>query len=94
LVIISLFGVPLPLNVIYALRKNSHYEYASFPIYRAVMVLVGYLLGIAGGISLIEQSQWGLYIVTIAYVVLIVAIVAASWAFMLEVGGEVKRKKR
>jgi hypothetical protein len=44
---------------------------------------VAYLLGIAGGIALIQASHWGMYIVTVSYTTLLVTVVLGAWSTML-----------
>ena len=49
----------------------------------AVTLTVAYLLGIAGGIALIQGFHWGMYVVTVSYTTLFVAVVLVTWAIML-----------
>jgi len=50
---------------------------------RAIPLSVSYLLGIAGGIALIQDSRWGMYIVTVSYTTLLVTVVLGAWSTML-----------
>ena len=50
---------------------------------RAISLSVAYLLGIAGGIGLIQSSRWGMYIVTLSYTTLLVTVVLGAWSTML-----------
>ena len=52
-------------------------------ISRAIPFSVAYLLGIAGGIALIQGSRWGMYIVTVSYTTLLVTVVLGTWSIML-----------
>ena len=64
---------------------------------RAIPFSVAYLLGIAGGIALIQGSYWGMYVVTISYTMLLVTVVLGTWSIMLgleqkELGVEQREK--
>jgi hypothetical protein len=50
---------------------------------RAIPLTVAYLLGVAGGIALIQSSRWGMYIVTVSYTTLLVTVVLGAWSTML-----------
>jgi ABC-type xylose transport system permease subunit len=50
---------------------------------RAILLSVAYLLGMAGGIALIQGSQWGMYIVTVSYTTLLVTVVLGAWSTMI-----------
>ena len=50
---------------------------------RAIPLSVSYLFGIAGGIALIQDSRWGMYIVTVSYTTLIVTVVLGAWSTIL-----------
>ena len=50
---------------------------------RAIPLSVSYLVGIAGGIALIQSSRWGMYIVTVSYNTLLVTVVLGAWSTML-----------
>jgi hypothetical protein len=95
LVIINLFGLRLPLTNIYRfLYKNKEMgKSGGFTIPRALTYAGAYLLGIAGGTILIEQSYWGLYLVTVSYFALLITVVMNSWAIMLGVGQTEKTTK-
>jgi hypothetical protein len=48
-----------------------------------VTLSVAYLLGMAGGIALIQGSHWGMYIVAVSYTTILVAVVLRTWSIML-----------
>ena len=48
---------------IYKHRDDSHR--GGMKMSRAIPLTVAYLVGIAGGITLIQGSHWGMYIVTV-----------------------------
>jgi hypothetical protein len=37
----------------------------------------------AGGITLIQSSRWGMYIVTVSYTTLLVTVVLGAWSTMV-----------
>jgi len=96
LVAVSLCGLWLPLSFHY----NAHFKNKAMgkrgglSIYRGLTYLVAYLLGIAGGAALIEQANWGMYLLTLAYVIFIGSVVWNAWMIMVGVGlAEEQRKK-
>jgi hypothetical protein len=50
---------------------------------RAIPLTVAYLLGFAGGMTLIQSSRWGMYIVTVSYTTLLVTVVLGAWSTMV-----------
>jgi modulator of FtsH protease len=88
LVAINLFGLRLPVSVIYKYYfKNKEIgNRGGFSIYRGITNMVGYLFGIAGGALLIEQSNWGMYLVAASFVIFLVCVVLNAWDMMLGIG--------
>jgi hypothetical protein len=95
LVAINLFGLRLPLGFTYrAFYKNKKMgKSGGFSIYRGITYIASYLLGIAGGAALSEHANWGLYLVTAAYVTFLVSGILNAWAIMLGVGQTEKTKR-
>jgi hypothetical protein len=60
---------------------------------RAAAFHACFLLGIAGGICVIEGLHWGLYLVTASYVALLVTITMNAWSIMLGIGQDEKLAK-
>jgi len=85
LMVLNLVGLWFPINTtytfIYKHRDNSHR--GGMKISRAIPLSVAYLLGIAGGIALIQGSHWGMYILTVSYTTLLVTVVLGAWSTML-----------
>ena len=95
LVAANLCGLWLPLSFTYKvfIKSRDTGRQGGYSIYRAMNYIAGYLVGIAGGAALIEQSNWGLYLVTVAYVNFLVGAIWNAWAIMLGVGATAKRRK-
>ena len=51
------------------------------------------MLGVAGGASLIESLNWGLYLVTASYVALLAVVAMNAWSIMLGIGQDEKQAK-
>ena len=66
---------------IYKHRDDRHL--GGMNMSRAIPLIVAYLLGIAGGIALIQSSRWGMYIVTFSYTTLLATVVLGAWSTML-----------
>ncbi len=92
---INLCGWSLPLTFTYkAFFKNEVAgKHGGFSIYRGMMYHAGYLLGVAGGIALVDRSIWGMYLVTISYVTFLVSVIGNAWAIMLGVGQTEKPRR-
>jgi hypothetical protein len=88
LIAINLFGLSFPTRNTYRFfYKNKEMAgSAGWIIARAIRYFVGFLVGVAGGICLIEQSNWSLYIVTASYFLLLASVILNAWAIMLGVG--------
>lgn len=95
LVAINLFGLRLPVSVIYKyyFKNKGIGNRGGFSIYRGISNMVGYLFGIAGGVSLIEQSNWGMYLVAASFVIFLVTVVLNAWEIMLGIGQAEKMRK-
>lgn len=83
LVAINLFGLRLPVGISFRyFRKNIRITDPRFPIKIIVTIIGGYLLGIAGGVGLIENANWGLYLITASFVIILVRTVLTAWNIM------------
>ena len=93
---INLLGLWLPLSNIYRyFYKNKQIgNPGGLAIYRALTYIIAYLLGIAGSIALIEQLNWGMYLVTASYTLVLVGVVLGAWAIMMGIGQTEKIKKK
>jgi hypothetical protein len=75
------FAVSTSYTFLYKHRDDSHR--GGMKMSRAIPFSVAYLLGVAGGIALIQGSHWGMYIVTVSYTTLLVTVVLGAWSSML-----------
>ncbi len=87
LMVLNLGGLWIAISTsytfIYKHRDDRHR--GGMKMSRAIPISVAYLLGIAGGIVLIQVSHWGMYIVTVSYTTLLVTVVLGAWSTMLGV---------
>lgn len=85
---LNLIGLAFPLSNFYRyLYRNADVARRSgFIVYRGVTYVLTYLLGLTGGIGMINGSSWSMYIVTASYTILMVAVVMGAWAIMLGIG--------
>ena len=85
LVVLNVVGLWFPISTSYTFlykhRDNSHR--GGMKLSRAIPFSVAYLLGIAGGIALIQDSHWGMHVVTISCTTLLVTVVLGTWSIML-----------
>lgn len=84
LLAINLFGLRLPLIITYKLIGTDIIvgNIRGFPVALIVTIIAAYLFGIAGGVVLIQNAEWGLYLVTLCCLTLIVRSVLTAWMFM------------
>jgi hypothetical protein len=82
---LNLVGLILPLSTTYAyVYKRPHASHRGGVKMSGVVALsLGYLLGMAGGISLIKETPWGMYIVAVSYTALLVTVVLRTWSILL-----------
>jgi len=88
LLVINLCAMWLPLSFAYkafysdrTTRKQGGYsDFLGFSYFAS------YLLGIIGAVSIINLMNWGMYLVTVAYVVLLVTSIVNAWMMMVGVG--------
>jgi hypothetical protein len=96
LLIINLLGLPLPLTFMYDafFINEAKGKRGAYSIYRGVMNIGGYLLGIVAGANLIAHSVWGMYLITASFIVFLTSALLNAWAIMSVVGQSAKVTKR
>lgn len=87
LVILNLFGLRLPITMIvtYLRRNLTISERGGFPTRLIATIIVAYLVGAAGGLALMMDGVWGLYLVTFSCVAKIVRSALTAWMLMFAV---------
>ena len=90
LIVIILFLLQWHLRNLYQFRyKNKDVgNRGGFSAYTGVRFVASDLIGIAGGLCLVELSNWGLYLMTASYVVFLLSVIFSAWGIMLGVGQE------
>ena len=88
LVALNIFGLWLPLinTYRYFYKNKQDRGYAGFVVSRVIIFSGSFLLGIAGGATLVAHENWGIYLVTVSSVIVLVTVVLNSWSIMLGVG--------
>jgi hypothetical protein len=87
LIAINLVGIRVPFTIVYKYHYKPRLITAGgITVFRSLPYFVAYSFGIAGGVALVERSNWGLYPVTVSYVILLVAIVLNAWGVLLGAG--------
>jgi len=83
LIALNLFGLGFPLSDVYIFFKSRNSGKSDdWAIMRAVRYIMAFLVGTAGGVALIRQSLWGMYMVTASYVALLILVALNAWAIM------------
>ena len=86
LVVLNLAGLWFPISTYYNFfYKQDNRHRGGMKMSRFIPYGGSHLLGIVGGIALIQRSHWGMYIVTVSYTILLVAVVLGAWSTMLGV---------
>jgi|SRR5665213_4133176 len=87
LAVINLFGLTVNARNTYRILKNRDAsKLGGMTLYRAFSFMFGFLLGVAGGACLFAGINWGMYLVTASYIILLVGVALNAWAIMLGVG--------
>jgi hypothetical protein len=87
LVAVNLFGAAVNFRNLYRFLRNLDVSRrGGMALHRAFTFLLGFLLGVAGGIALLMALLWGIYLVTASYIVLLVSVALNAWSIMLGVG--------
>jgi hypothetical protein len=95
LVAVSLCGLWFPVSFTFKafLKNKATGKRGNFSIFRATSYVMGYVLSIAGGAALIKQSNWGMYLVTLAYVISLISAIWNAWMIMVGIGQAEKPRK-
>jgi hypothetical protein len=82
---LNLVGLILPLSTsyTYVYKRPDASHRGGVKMSGVVALCLAYLLGMVGGIALIKETPWGMYIVTVSYTVLLVTIVLRTWSILL-----------
>jgi hypothetical protein len=85
IVIINLCGLYLPLTFTYKafIRGRDSGKRGGFSIYVGMTYMLGYGLGLVGGVALGRSLSWGLYPVTLANAVFFVSVIWNAWKLMV-----------
>lgn len=87
LIAINLFGLRLPINIIYR-YINKHITISNrggFPTMLLATIICAYLLGAGGGALMFHHPEWALYLVTVSCLIKIVRSVLTAWMLMFGV---------
>jgi len=94
LVAINLLGLWFPLRFIYQFFEDKEgFRHGGGVFHRAVIFGASFMLGVAGGVVLIEHLSWGIYLVATSCIILVVRVVLTAWSIVLGVGQTEKQKK-
>jgi hypothetical protein len=95
LLVINLCAMWLPVSFAYKAFYSDKVarKQGGFSIFLGINYFASYLLGIIGGAALINLMNWGMYLVTLAYVILLVSAVVNAWMMMVWVGQTEKTTK-
>jgi len=77
----------------FAYKNRDIGSSGGFQAYTALRFIISDLLAIAGGVLLIESSNWGLYVMTASYIVFLGSVILNAWLIMLGVGQSGKTAK-
>ena len=84
LIALNLLALCLPLRLFYLFFENKEgFHRGGTAVHRLIIFIIGFSLGIAGGATLIEHSNWGIFLVTASCIIVVVMVVLNSWSIML-----------
>ena len=83
--VLNLVGLLIPLSTSYSYVYKHPNMSDRGGVRRSwiVALSLAYLFGMVGGIALIKETRWGMYIVTVSYTALLVAVVLRTWSILL-----------
>jgi len=88
------FGLLLPLSNVYHMYNDRSFAHrGGFSPYRTAIFIICFLLGVAGGASLIVNHNYGLYLITASCLTLLVSVALNAWLIMQGVGQSEKKRK-
>ena len=92
---INLLGLWLPLSFVYRYfyKNRNAGKRGSYSIWRGLLNITAYLFGIAGGLTLMASSNWGMYLITGSFIVFLLSAILNAWTIMLGVGQTKPRAK-
>lgn len=94
IIIVNAVGLWLPLRLAHSFVWNkSAFERGGGSIYRTSTFGSSFLIGIAGGLALLAQKLWGVYLISAALLVLTVTAVLNGWLMVVSAGALRKAKE-
>jgi len=92
---LNCFGLLLSLSIMYNLYMKRNFAHrGGFSPYRTATFFTGFLLGAAGGASLIANHNYGLYLITASYLTLLVCVALNAWLIMQGIGRSENKKAK
>jgi hypothetical protein len=86
LLIVNVWSLWIPVTLLFKAFGATAKARGGFSPYRAVFFIAAYVLGIIGAVALIAQMDWGLYLITLAYIGGLLATIWNAWNIMLGIG--------
>jgi len=85
-IVVNVCGLVLPLTFLYRTivrpaRRRA--KGSGFSLYMGLAYILGYAIGIAGGVALSQSLIWGLYLVTFSNAGFFVLVILNGWKLML-----------
>jgi hypothetical protein len=94
LLVLNLWGSAFPLSLLYRAARMTAASRGGFSFYRGAFFTSGYIVGTAGSLAVAWDAAWGLYLVTISYVIGLVAGIWNAWNMMLGIGRDERKHTR
>jgi len=95
LAVLNLVALAIPLRNIFTILADWRGAHrAGFAFHRSLIFVFAFASAVAGGAVLAIGSNWGLYLVTASYVVLVVSVTLNAWAIMVGIVQTEKNKGR
>lgn len=94
LFVINLWCLWIPITLLFKAFSAASRRRGGFSPYRATFFIATYAIGLAGSIALIARAEWGLYLVTLAYVGGLLATIWNAWNIMLGIGQTERKRAR
>jgi hypothetical protein len=93
LLAVNLWGLSFPLTLLSKVVSMPRARRGGFSLRRAAIFIAGYIAGIVGAGVLVSGREWGMYLVTASYSILLMVSIWNGWMILQGIGqGERFRK--
>jgi hypothetical protein len=94
LLVINLWSLWIPVTLLFRAFSAASRKRGGFSPYRAIFFITTYVVGIVGSVALLSRTEWGLYLITLAYIGGLLATIWNAWNIMLGIAQSAQKRTR